>query len=59
MNYRNIFKVTKPIFLFLKPEDKHQLSEKEAKVLINLVIIYEEGMYFSYSYNLNEPLHTT
>lgn len=52
MNHRNIFKVTKPIFLFFKPEDKHQLSDKEAKILINLVIIYEEGMFFSYSYNL-------
>lgn len=54
---RDIFKITKPIFLFYNPLDKKSLSDEEAQILINLVLIYEQGMYFSYAYNLTEPLH--
>ena len=55
---RDIFKITKPIFLFYRPQDKNDLSSEEAKLLMNFVFIIEQGMYFSFSYNLTEPVYS-
>jgi len=52
INKRDIFKITKPIFLFYNPQDKKNMSDDDAEILLNLMIIFEKGMYFSYAYNL-------
>lgn len=37
---RDIFKITKPILIFYNPQNKYELTEDEAKLLINIVIIF-------------------
>lgn len=58
INHRDVFKITKPIFLFYEPDHKTKINVEEAKLLVNFVAIFEEGMYFSFSYNLAEPLQS-
>ena len=55
---RDIFKITKPIYLFYDPQEKKSLSEKEAEVLLNITAIFEQGMYFSFSYDLSLNLNS-
>jgi hypothetical protein len=49
---RDIFKITKLIYLFYDPQEKKTLTEKEAEILLNITTIFEQGMYFSFSYDL-------
>jgi hypothetical protein len=37
---RDIFKITKPIFLFYNLEEKTNMTEEEVKILINIVLIF-------------------
>jgi hypothetical protein len=40
INGRDVFKITKPLYLFYRPEDKKKLIDVEARILLNLVMIY-------------------
>jgi phosphatidylinositol 4-phosphatase len=53
---REIFKVVKPIYLFYDQKEKKLLSEKEAATMLNISAIFEQGMYFSFSYDLASRL---
>ena len=50
---RDIFHISKPIYLFYDPEEKKKLNDKEAEILLNVTAIFEQGMYFSFSYDLS------
>jgi hypothetical protein len=55
---RDIFKITKPIYLFYDPNDKKNMTEKEAEILLNTTAVFEQGMYFSFSYDLALKLNS-
>jgi hypothetical protein len=56
---RDIFKITKPIYLFYNPQEKKIITEKEAEILLNITAIFEQGMYFSFTYDLSLRMNST
>ena len=53
---RDIFRVAKVVYLFYDPAHKKNLSEEEGAILLSVTSVMEQGMYFSYSYDLAQRL---
>ena len=49
---RDIFRIAKIKYLFYDSVHKKGLSEEETAIILNITSVMEQGMYFSYSYNL-------